>query len=51
MVSSLSLLEEKKSDGWFEGVLGRDSGCEGSCQLGLFKVEMVAVCEGTMLAG
>ena len=33
------------------GVLGKDSGCEGSCQLGLFKVEMVAVYDGTILGG
>ena len=46
VVSSLSLLEGKKSDdGWFLGVLGGDSGCEGSRQLELFKEEMVAVCE------
>ena len=51
VVSSLSSSEEKKSDsGWFEGVLG-DSGWEGSCQLELFKVEMVVVCKGTMLNG
>ena len=49
-MSSLSSSEEKKSDdGWFLGVLGGDSGCEGSCQLELFKVEMVAVCDGTTL--
>ena len=46
-MSSSSSLEGKKSDnGWFLGVLGKDSGCEGSCQLELFKVEMVAVHEG-----
>ena len=51
-MSSLSLSEGKKSDdGWFFGVLGRDSGCESSHQLELFKEEMVAVCEGTMLVG
>ena len=34
LVSSSSLSEGKKSDeGWFLGVLGGDSGCEGSCQL------------------
>ena len=50
VVSSSSSLEGKKSDDdWFLGVLGGDSGCEGSCQLELFKVEMVAVCEGTSL--
>ena len=52
VVSSSSLSEGKKSDdGWFLGVLGGDSGCEGSHQLELFKVEMVAVCEGTMPVG
>ena len=46
VVSSSSLLEGKKSDdGWFLEVLGGNSGCEGSCQLELFKEEMVAVCE------
>ena len=46
-MSSLSSSEGKKSDdGWFLGVLGRDSGCEGSCQLEVFEVEMVAVHEG-----
>ena len=50
-MSSSSLSEEKKSDGWFRGVLGSDSGWEGSRQLGLFKVEMVAVREGTTLIG
>ena len=49
MVSSLSLSEGKKSNGWFKVVLGRDSGCKGSHQLELFKEEMVVVCEGTML--
>ena len=52
VVSSSSLLEGKKSDnGWFVGVLGGDSGYEGSCQLVLFKVEMVMVHEGTTLVG
>ena len=52
MVSSSSLSEGKKlDDGWFLGVLGRDSGCEGSCQLELFKEEMLAVCEDTILVG
>ena len=46
VVSSSSSLEEKKSDGWFKEVLGSDSGWEGSRQLGLFEVEMVAVHEG-----
>ena len=46
VVSSLSLSEWEKSDGWFEGVLGRDSGCEDSHQLRLFEVEIVAVHEG-----
>ena len=51
-MSSLSLLEGKKSDdGWFRGVLGEDSGWEGSCQLELFKEEMVAVREGMMPIG
>ena len=49
MESSLSLSEGKKLDGgWFLEVLGRNSGCEGSHQLELFKVEMVMVCEGTV---
>ena len=51
VVSSSFSSEGKKSDGWFEGVLGGNSGWEGSHQLGLFKVEMVAVCEGTILIG
>ena len=51
-MSSSSLSERKKSDnGWFGGVLGRDLGCKGSHQLELFKVEMVAVHEGTTLVG
>ena len=49
VVSSSSSLEGKKLDnGWFSGVLGEDSGCEGSCQLELFEVEMVAVHEDMM---
>ena len=48
VVSSSSSSEGKKSDGWFRGVLGNDSGWEGSCQLRLFEIEMVAVCEGTL---
>ena len=51
VVSSSSLLEEKKSEGWFRGVLGKDSGCEGSRQLALFEEEMVAVREGMMPVG
>ena len=52
VVSSSSSLEGKKSDsGWFQGVLGKDSGCKGSRQLELFKVEMMAVHEGTMSIG
>ena len=51
VVSSLSSLEGKKSDGWFEGVLGGDSGWEGSHQLELFEVEMVMVREGMTLVG
>ena len=48
--SSLSLSEGKKSDGsWFFRVLGGDSGCEGSRQLELFEVEMVAVHESMTL--
>ena len=51
-MSSSSLSEGKKSDkGWFRGVLGSDSGWEGSCQLELFEVEMVAVHEGTLPIG
>ena len=50
--SSLSSSEGKKSDdGWLLGVLGGDSGCEGSHQLELFEVEMVVVHEGTMPVG
>ena len=49
-MSSSSSSERKKSDdGWFFGVLGGDLGCKGSCQLELFKVEMVAVRKGTTL--
>ena len=45
-------LEEKKSDnGWFLEVLGRDSSCESSHQLKLFREEMVAVCESITLVG
>ena len=52
VVSSSSSSEGKKSDdGWFRGVLGKESGCEGSRQLELFRVEMVAVREGMMLIG
>ena len=52
VVSSLSSSEGKKlDDGWFRGVLGKDSGCEGSRQLELFKMEMVAVYEGMMPVG
>ena len=52
VVSSSSSSEEKKSDGgWFGEVLGNDSGCEGSRQLELFEVEMVAVREGTTPVG
>ena len=47
VVSSSSSSERKKLDnGWFLMVLDSDSGCEGSCQLELFEVEMVVVCEG-----
>ena len=48
VVSSSSLSKGKKLDGWFRGVLDGDSGCEGSHQLELFKMEMVVVHEGTM---
>ena len=51
MVSSSSSSEGKKSDGWFRGVLDRDSGWEGSRQLEVFKEEMVAVCKGTTPSG
>ena len=51
-MSSLSLSEGKKlDDGWFGGVLGKESGCEGSHQLELFKVEMVVVYESMTLIG
>ena len=49
VVSSLSSLEGKKSDGWFGGVLGKDSDWKGSRQLRLFKVEMMVVHESTSL--
>ena len=52
VVSSSSSSEGKKSDDeWFRRVLGKDSGWEGSRQLELFEVEMVAVHEDTMLIG
>ena len=51
VVSSSSLLEGKKLDGWFENVLDKDLGCKGSCQLELFEVEMVVVCDGTAPIG
>ena len=51
MVSSSSSSEGKTSEGVFRGVLGKDSGWEGSRQLEVFKEEMVAVCEGTMPIG
>ena len=47
-MSSSSLLEGKKLDGWFRGVLGNDSGWEDSHQLRLFEVEMLVVCENMM---
>ena len=48
--SSLSSSERKKlDDGWFLGVLGGDSDCEGSCQLELFKEEMMTECESMTL--
>ena len=46
MVSSSSSSEGKKSEDSFRGVLGKDSGWEGSRQLRLFEVEMVVVREG-----
>ena len=50
--SALFSLEGKKSDhGWFLGVLGGDSGFEGSHQLELFEVEMVVVHESMTLIG
>ena len=51
MVSSSSSSEGRRSDDWFKRVLGGDSGCEGSHQLRLFKVEMVAVYKGTIPVG
>ena len=52
MVSSSFSSEGKKLDkGWFFRVLGGDSGCEGSHQLELFEVEMVAVCKGMTSVG
>ena len=51
-MSSSSSSEGKKSDdGLFLGVLDGDSGCEGSHQLELFKVEIVTVCKSTLLIG
>ena len=49
--SSCSSEGKKLDDGWFLGVLGGDSGSKSSHQLELFKVEMVAVHEGTTLIG
>ena len=52
MVNSSSSSKGKKLDGgWFLEVLDRDSDYKGSCQLELFKVEMVVVCEGTTPIG
>ena len=51
MASSSSSSEGKKSESWFRGVLGKDSGWEGSRQLEVFKEEMVAVQEGTTPSG
>ena len=51
MVSSSSSSEGKKSESWFQGVLGKDSGWKGSHQLEVFKEEMVAVREGTSPIG
>ena len=52
VVSSSSLSEGKKlDDGWFLGVLGGDLGSESSCQLELFKKEMMAVCGSTIPVG
>ena len=51
-MSSLSSLKGKKSDSsWFLRVLGGDLSCKGSCQLVLFKMEMVLVSEGIMSVG
>ena len=50
--SSSSSSEGKKFDsGWFLEVLDGDSSCEGSRQLELFKVEIVAVHESTTPVG
>ena len=51
MASSSSLSEGKKSEDWFQGVLGKDSGWEGSRQLEVFKEEMVVVRKGTTPIG
>ena len=52
VVSSSSVLEGKKLDsGWFLEILDGESGYKGSCQLELFEVETVVVCEGIMLVG
>ena len=45
--SSSSSAEKKLEGGLFLRVLGRELSWEGSCQLELFKVEMVAVHEST----
>ena len=49
--SSPSSEEKKSDDGWFLRVLGGDLGYEGSRQLELFEVEMMAVHESTMPVG
>ena len=51
VVSSSSSSEGRKSESWFRGVLGNDSGWEGSRQLRLFEVEMVVVRKGMVLIG
>ena len=51
-VSSLSSSEGKKLDsGLFLKILDGESGCKVSCQLELFEVEMVVVCESMALVG
>ena len=42
---------KKSNEGWFLRILDRELDYEGSCQLVLFKVEMVVVCESITLVG
>ena len=51
MVSSSSSDRKESDDDCSRGVLGRDSSCEGSRQLGLFEVEMLTVRKGMTPVG